>query len=264
MIIPRLQLFEFCDQPWIKGWLREGYMDCLASIHRTIKPYESFLQDLLHYSAKYHIRKFYDLGTGGGESIEFFLDHLKNEQPENTLKIIGTDLFPDQNSLRRAKEKYPHFDYIPESVNALDLSLDKNSSCLMFSAFHHFKPEDAARLIRSCLINDSDLIIFEFTSRKKFLHYATMMITMPLLMLVPFHTKNPGWLKSIFTLLIPIIPIMVNFDGFISNLRTYTETELCELAKKAIPDKKVNVEYKEKKYAGVLKSYYCRFYIDPL
>ena len=28
--LPRIQAFEFCDQPWLKGILREAYMDGLS------------------------------------------------------------------------------------------------------------------------------------------------------------------------------------------------------------------------------------------
>ena len=255
-MLKRMHLFEFSDKPWVTGWVREGFMDCLATIYRFAKPYDGFAAQL---AQKFQGRKVFDLSTGTGESIEFLLKYLKDNQEDKNTRIIGTDLFPNGAVLEIIKQRYLHFDYINEPVNALNPCKDGNCSYTMFTAFHHFKPDAAVEIIRSCLSNGSDLTVFEFTSRHSLANYITAVVNTIQFMFVPFLAKKWRWRKFIFSTLIPIIPLMYVFDAIVSNLRTYTKEELEELAQKAFPEGTINVEYQEKRFSMFFKSYMCQF-----
>ena len=255
----RLHLFEFCDQSWFAGWMREGFMDCLSLFYRVFRPYHPFAQQI---ADDLRCGVICDLATGGGESIEFFLKYLEKKRADTRVKIIGTDLCPDVASLEVLKERYKCFDYTEHSVDALALP-DNADNCdyTMFTAIHHFKEDRAVMLIRSVLEKGRSLSVFEFTSRYDPLSYIFLLFGVPFSMLAPFFAKKRRWQKFLFSF-IPVIPLIVAYDGFVSNLRTYTKEELTILAQNAFPDQRVAVEFFEKRVLIVFKCYMCRFSIQ--
>ena len=132
----------------------------------------------------------------------------------------------------------------------------------MFTAFHHFKPEDAKNIIKKCLSNGQSLTIFEFKSRYDVMSYVMSVFGLFYLIFVPFVAQKWGWRKFIFTTLIPIIPFVSTFDGIVSNLRTYTKSELQYLAQQAFPDKIVKMDYQQVRFSLFFKSYMCHFYLE--
>lgn len=258
IIIKRFHLFEFCDQPWVKGWMREGFMDCLATMYRFSNPYGKFSEYILE---NLHEDTVYDLATGTGESIEPFLKFLHEHHTDHDIKIIGTDLFPNPEILTHIKGQYPHFDYIEHPINALNPPEGDNASYLMFTGFHHFKPDEATAMIQTCLSKGKSLTILELTRRYGLFSYIFSVLSVFILMPTPFFAKKWRWQKFVFSL-IPVIPFMVGFDGVVSNLRTYTKTELEQLAQNAFPTKTIKVEFQQRRYGLLFKSYICRFSID--
>ena len=256
--LKRFHLFEFCDQPWVKGWMREGFMDCLSFMYWSSRPYHALAPQIIKQTTEFQI---IDLATGGGEAIEFLLKYLEKNHADASLQIVGTDLFPDQTSLEIVKQKYPHFDYRTESVDAFDPPDGESVAYTMFGAFHHFREKDAVRLIRSCLSKGQSFTIFELTARYNLLNYIWLFIGLFAFMFVPFFAKKWRWQKFVFSILITIIPLMCVFDGFVSNLRTYTKGELEDLVQKAFPDKIVRMDYREQRFNLLFKSYMCRLHV---
>lgn len=252
----RVHLFEFCDQSWVKNWMREGFMDCLAAVYHFAKPYDNFMPSFVNKNKGCHI---IDLATGGGEAAESMLHALKQDQNHIDFKITGTDLFPDHASLEILKEKYIHFEYLSKPVDVFNLPDLGDVHYTMFTAFHHFKEQDAIDVIKSCLQKGHSLTVFEFTQRFNFFQYIGLIPIFFMFMTTPFLAKKWRWSKFSFSTLIPVIPMMLVMDGFVSNLRTYTQSELEHLAKKAFPDQPIKVEYQEKRFALFFKSYMCHF-----
>lgn len=261
----RFHAFEFCDQYWVKGIIREAFMDCLEAIYRAYGPYKKHFPSLI--SEARSRGTIVDLATGNAAPVISFLEFLKKENQSESienLKVIATDLHPHLQTWADLEKKYPYFSFRGTAFDAVNQA--ENIPCVytMFSAFHHFNEDDAIRIISSKLSENSDLIIFEMTPRDHSTNYIWLPFSIPFLMLSSLFSKKIKLSKILLSIILPIVPLMVVFDGLISNLRTYTKSELENMAEKASrkSGKTIKVEFIAKRYALLMHSYSCRFFIE--
>jgi hypothetical protein len=99
----------------------------------------------------------------------------------------------------------------------------------MFSAFHHFAPDDARRVLADAAAGGSGIAIFEATRRDAKTILITLLTPLIVLLATPF-IRPFRWSRLFWTYVLPAIPLVVLFDGVVSCLRTYTTDELRALA----------------------------------
>jgi hypothetical protein len=78
-MLKRKQLFEFCDQKWLQGSLREAYMDCLNFVHNTYQPYHYLMPSIVDWAANRSGDKILDLASGGAEQISILLKYAEKQ-----------------------------------------------------------------------------------------------------------------------------------------------------------------------------------------
>jgi len=120
--------------------------------------------------------------------------------------------------------------YWPQPVDARSVPPTLSGMRTMFAAFHHFRPADARNILQSAVNAGEPIAIFEATSR----HPATVLssVFIPLLTLVLTPAVRPvSWRQLLLTYVIPILPLLIFWDGLVSHLRTYTRAEMEELAR---------------------------------
>ena len=155
-----------------------------------------------------------------------------------TVDFVLTDIAPHIPAWTLAANKSSMLHFIPKPIDASDAPDDMLDSLTLqqrtmsrrifrlFSlAFHHFPDPLAKSILANTLKTSSGFAILELQARN--LPSLIMMALMgPLLLLItPFYFwRDPVHL--IFTYLIPIIPFVVVFDGFISSVRTRTGEEI--------------------------------------
>ena len=143
----------------------------------------------------------------------------------HTPSITLTDLYPrtwksGDNSIR----------YSPQPVNVLDVPETLRGLRTMFMAFHHFRPEDARRILQSAVAAREPIVIFEGTSRCAAAVVSSLFIPLLVLLVTP-AVRPVSLLQLLFTYLIPILPLLIFWDGLVSHLRTYTPAEMEEMAR---------------------------------
>ena len=136
-------------------------------------------------------------------------------------RVTLTDLYPASTQLR---------DYWPEPVDATRVPPQFGGVRTMFSAFHHFPPKTARAVLADAFQQRQPICIFEATSRSP-VSIATCLL-IPLLVFVLTPSIRPVSLFQIFfTYLIPLLPLLIFFDGLVSQLRTYSVEELRDLTR---------------------------------
>ena len=162
--------------------------------------------------------------------------------------FILTDLHPDISAWRKASRssKAEALHYVPTPVDALSTdSKDLVKLVLpasqahgiktfrLFSlSFHHFDDEPATRILRSILRNDEGFAIFELQGRV-LVDLMFMLVMFPFIVLGSWFDQWGNWARLFWTGVVPVLPIVFAFDGFVSCLRTRTESELMNLIKDA-------------------------------
>jgi hypothetical protein len=100
----------------------------------------------------------------------------------------------------------------------------------MFSSFHHFSPEEARAILQNAVEAGQGIGIFEITRRAP----STIALMFPWAIMLFVFTpliRPFRWSRLLCTYVVPIIPLVLLFDGVVSCLRTYQPQELREMVK---------------------------------
>ncbi len=220
----RVHLFEFEDQAWFPGVLRRAMTGYLAATY-GITPFPKLWADRLAALLNQdEVSEIVDLGSGAGGPVGRVLREL--ESRGYRARVTLTDLFPDA----AARCDSEAVRYWPTPVDAAHVPAELTGTRTMFAAFHHFRPEAARQILRDAFEQRRAIGVFEATSRTP--GAITSALLIPLLVLVLTPAVRPvSWVQILFTYLVPILPLLMFWDGLVSQLRTYSVAELEELTK---------------------------------
>lgn len=216
----RRQLFQFGELPWLPDFLRESITDSLAMVcARTQLPafWESLALETLRAAGTAAI---VDLGSGGpGRAV---LHQLR--QSAQPVTVILTALSPG------ATESEGNMRYWPHAVDAGSVPWSLKGLRTMFASFHRFEPEDARRILADACWCDEPICIVEGSPRRPAAIVSSFLILMPALLLTP--AVRPMKLRRlVFTYAIPLLPLLILWDGLVSHLRTYSADEMLAMAR---------------------------------
>lgn len=219
--LKRMNLFEFCDQKWLKGAWREAYLDGLNTTFKMFKLHADLAKPFNLWISKSNKKNVLELCSGGGGPINTLI-----EKSDEKFIITLSDLNPDVNAFEKVKEKYPdRISFINKSTDATDTKGLETNLIFMCSSFHHFSPQMAQKILLNAYKNSNGIFIQEILSRNFFNMISSIFNLLPL-MLTPFFSGRLTFFKVLITTIIPIIPLMIIFDGIVSVLRTYTIEEI--------------------------------------
>ncbi len=171
-----------------------------------------------------HLDRIVDLGSGAGGPMELVLGELA--KLERRPRVTLTDLYPTPMD---SAGSIASIDYWPDPVSAASLPPELPGLRTLFLAFHHFDPPMARAVLRDAFEKRQAICIFEATSRTAPAIAASFFIPILVLLLTP-SVRPVAMFQIFFTYLIPLIPLLVFWDGLASQLRTYSMAELKELA----------------------------------
>ncbi|KAL4810672.1 hypothetical protein BDV18DRAFT_155284 [Aspergillus unguis] len=232
---PRIQFHELGDQSWCPQWLHHHEQFSLSQLWNLRVPLwsrgsiatqacavirEHLSADLL---PSYTI---VDVCAGAGGPTPFIEAEL-NKNAERPTRFVLTDLFPPVDVWTRIAKKQPNVEFVGESVDARNIKrLSGGKECRMFNiCFHHFDDADARGILKSAMDEADAFIIFEITARD-----VSTCLCSPLVFFWGFYVTLLWYLTSpvhlFFTYIIPVAPLALWIDGFISCLRTRTPGEI--------------------------------------
>src|SRR4030095_5031157 len=230
----RLHLFEFEDCFWFPDVLRQGQTDYLHFVISKLniyKPAAPLVKEIMDKSGTSQI---IDLCSGGGGGADVFQKNL--EELGSKVTIILSDKFPNIPAFEKIKAfSGGRVDYVTESVDALNVPKNLIGMRTMFSAFHHFKPDDAKAILRNASESNVSIAVFE-GAEKNILNFLGILLFTPIMFIISTPFMKPFKLSRIFfTYIIPLIPITTVWDGLVSILRMYSSNEMVEMAGDAAP-----------------------------
>ncbi|MCP4003147.1 MAG: class I SAM-dependent methyltransferase [bacterium] len=224
----RIHLFELEDQSWFPSIIRDAGTDFLrfavTRVDQTAN-FEPILEKLLAQSGSPHL---IDLCSGGGGPIESLAKSLSAGGTK--IRITLTDFYPNIKALEGiAEASEGAIDFHREPVDARNVPDSLSGVRTMFNSFHHFRPEDAKAILANAQKGRSPIAIVELIGR-----FPLSFLSIPfnasigLALITPF-IRPFRWSRLLFTYLIPLIPLLVLWDGLVSCLRVYCPAELDEL-----------------------------------
>ncbi len=223
----RLHLFEFEDLKWFPQFLRNYVTDFLHYVSNSFDIYKPIVPILNKGLEKAQKPQIIDIASGGGGGWLSLSKHLFAENKD--LKIILTDYFPNISAFQQTVNLgSANFEFVEESIDACNVPKNLKGLRTQFLSFHHFQPAKAKLILQNAVENNSPIAIFEAQERSAICFIA--MLISPLNVLFSTLFIRPfSFARIVYTYLIPIVPIIVLWDGIVSALRTYSVDELKEL-----------------------------------
>jgi hypothetical protein len=187
-----------------------------------------------------------EASLGPVPTIEKLVNEKRTRLGQPPIPFLLTDIRPHLDAWIKVCAESDNLSFIPQSVDATDPPIAvvsatsaANSSSSRFSSdtrvfrlyclsFHHF-PDDLARKVLKSTIDTADgFAIIELQDR-----YLTSLLLICLFFPLQFLTtlfwfwRDP--VQLIFTYIMPIVPCVVTFDGWVSCLRTRSFEEVMKL-----------------------------------
>jgi len=223
----RVQLIEIHEQPWFPSFLRDGVTDALQYGMGFLKAYTPIGAMLQNALGSLDCRSILDLCSGGGGPWPELCRNLSGNPYANQVRL--SDKFPNLRAFRNVSAASGNrIIFCAEPVDAMRVPRKLPGFRTMFSAFHHFSPEEARAVLQNAVDAGESIGIFEVTRRTALA--IGLMIPWALLVFVTTPWIRPfRWSRLFWTYLIPIVPFVVWFDGVVSCLRTYPPHELRQI-----------------------------------
>jgi len=241
--LKRFHLFEFEDYSWFPELIRDGGTDFLGFMLKELhyyKPAIPLLKNALRLSKSKHI---VDMCSGSGKPIHYIFETAKLE-----LTYTLTDKFPNIDAFKSLKKSsLGSIDFIPESYDILDKPKPIKGLKTLFTAAHHFNPDDIQTILKDAIDQNQPITIFDGGDK----HIGTMLailILHPLFFILFTPFIQPFKVSRLFlTYLIPLIPLYAIWDGMISILRLHTPQELFNLAQRTDTNQEFEWTYGKKR-----------------
>ena len=236
----RVQFIELHEQPWFPSSLRADVTDALQfgfNLLHAYDPIAPLLQSVIDSTGNrtHATQSIVDMCSGGGGP---WLDLVRNLRCRDAggdsedIQVWLTDKYPNLEAFQSVSASSDqHITYYPEPVDAMKVPRALKGLRTMFTSFHHFPPEDARAILQNAVDDGESIGIFEITRRAP----STIGLIFAGVLLMFVHTPRIRpfrWSRLLWTYLIPIIPLVLLFDGVVSCLRTYQPQELREIVEK--------------------------------
>jgi hypothetical protein len=246
----RVQFIELHEQSWFPSSLRDDVTDAMQfgfNLLRAYAPIAPLLQSVIDSTGNRMnsgqsstgqssaTQSIVDMCSGGGGPWLDLAGQLRcrNARGDSAgLQVWLTDKYPNLDAFRSVSASSDHhITFYPEPVDAMKVPGALKGLRTMFTSFHHFPPEDARAILQNAVDAGESIGIFEATKRAP----STIGLIFAGILLMFVHTPRIRpfrWSRLLWTYLIPVIPLVLLFDGVVSCLRTYRPQELREMVEK--------------------------------
>src|SRR5208282_18078 len=149
-----------------------------------------------------------------------------------SVSVCLTDKYPNLEGFERASRLTNRvISYHPQPVDPTQVPGALPGFRTMFSAFHHFRPEQACAVLADAVRNHQGIGIFEATQRRPLALLFALLSPLGVLLATPF-IRPFRWSRLFWTYLLPLVPLVTLFDGVVSCLRSYSVEDLRDLTAK--------------------------------
>jgi len=222
-----MQLFEFEDQPWFPGVLRDGMTAYISWIMQATDMLAVVMPRIRTVVQDTGATRVIDLCAGAGMPTAYVADALAQEGLDVT--VHATDLYPNTPALkRRADASAGRMSFDAEPVDATAVPASLTGVRTLFNALHHFQPEVARAVLQDAHDKGQPIVVVETVDRRPANLMGMVGVPLAVWAGTPFF-RPLDWRWLVFTYLIPVLPLLVMWDGLVSCLRIYQPPELEDL-----------------------------------
>ncbi|RMG65437.1 MAG: hypothetical protein D6715_08540 [Calditrichaeota bacterium] len=219
-----LRLFEWEDFHWFPGTLRVLVTDVLRFLVSRLRLYRPAVAVLVACLKAASAPRIIDLGSGSGGPLPDLAPELSRHLGR-PVDILLTDRFPPP----RWPEDSP-CRYWLRPLEATAVPPDWPGVRTLFNAFHHFPPEQAGRILQQAVLAGEPIAVFELVNRHPLTVALICLLPLVVWLVTPF-IRPFSWQRLVWTYLLPVVPLVVWWDGLVSCFRVYSAEQLYRLAR---------------------------------
>lgn len=224
----RFHLFEFEDFPWFPYVLRDCMTRYILLIHKLLKTKIDLVKLIEQLVQKTKSNTIHDLCSGSGGPMIEVIKQI-NDSSDGQLELILTDKFPN----RKVAQKINNIDgkevsYKTASVDATNYGVEHKGIRTMVCSLHHFLPDQVHAILKSASDSKQPFLAYEISDNSipNFLWWIAIPINILMVLLLTPFVRPLSFSQLIFTYLIPVLPLLIAWDGAVSNIRTYTQKDM--------------------------------------
>lgn len=236
----RMHLVELEDLPWLPAVMRDGGRDALDVMFGRVHFYRALVPKLRAWMAATGQTQLTDLCSGsGGGALAMYRELRAAGVTDVHMEL--TDWFPNDAVRQRVVDLGDsHLHYRTEPVNAMQAPRDLPGMRTMFTATHHFTPEQIQQMLGDAVAAGAPVAFFDMAASpvlRSLPAFMAPLVTIPValflataaLVVVPM-AKPFRVSRLVCTYLLPLVPFLFAWDGSVSVLRAYLPEELRAIA----------------------------------
>jgi hypothetical protein len=212
-----LRLTEIEDASWCPPLVRTFALDHLRTLFTLLHPYRRIERVLAQAVKDAKATRIIDLCSGSGGPW------MSIRPP---CPVILTDQYPQPTVVQSLPQEVTYFNAPVDARTAPDCF---DGFLTLFTAFHHFSPQEGKALLERAATRGQGIAVFETTERSMRSLVLIILSVLSVFLLAPV-TKPFGVGRLILTYLIPMVPALLLFDGIVSVLHSYSPAELRKLS----------------------------------
>jgi hypothetical protein len=219
----RRQLVEIEDLVWCPRAVRNGATEWLGFMMTMTAVFSRVVPKIRAAMDSTRTNTVLDLCSGSGGPWLMLDRELARAAPA---EIILSDLYPNSEALEEIHLRSDgRLRYYAQSLDATDVPATIDGVRTMFNAFHHFPPAAAMAILADAVHRQRAIAVFEGINHRAVGLFAIPLQLPAILLLTPL-LRPFRWSRLLFTYVIPLIPIVVLWDGTVSVLRVYLPDEM--------------------------------------
>lgn len=221
-----LHLFEFMDLPWLptslRSTLRES-LDCaLSAPFRSY--YDWVVDEIVQQVRTSQIKCVVEVGAGTAPISRRLAEVLGERGP----KLVPCDLHPDILAFEQLEQEFPGI--VAPIYEPVDMTQThdwgEDVLIVLSASFHHVTPLERKKLVKSLTNSSFQVSVFEPLRRHLVCQLFAWMSLIPALATPIRRLGDEGtWRRVVWCWLLPIAPIMLAWDGWVSCLRMWSENQ---------------------------------------
>jgi hypothetical protein len=223
----RVQAFEFNELAGCPAFVRDSIVEALGAGLRWGGMYDAVGPIFAEFLSRSGADAVLDVCSGSGEPASILLDALARAGAPGP-RFALSDLFPNVPALEVVAARHPGRVEVvraPVDATAVPTEVDRGARTII-SAFHHFPPDLARRILADCVAKRRAVFIVE-ALRRDLRSLLSILPAMTVAALVnPLRTRSDRAKKALATWVVPVVPAAGLWDAVVSDLRSYREDEL--------------------------------------
>lgn len=225
----RIHLFEIEDFAWFPSSLRDCLTEMLIVVHRILKTSDDLAPIVERALLETGQRRIVDLCSGSGGPMVEVAKRLRQSDELADLQLKLTDLYPTVRSSRSLDDGT---EFHQEPIDAIDVPTELTGMRTMVCSFHHMRPTAARQILENAQQSAQPICIFEISDNSMpppWLFWVGLPMNFVFALICSAMVRPMTWKQLVFTWVIPVLPICFAWDGAVSNVRTYSLSDLDEL-----------------------------------